>query len=147
MSEQPPAKQKYGTSPPKRPPAWRSSVHDPRKETSSVDIWRTVAVTALPPGWRAVHRGPKGLKVLPVAAVLLQELRSRSITTRTFDDPDRATEDVSTQAQELPYDTRVIVSRISAGGELIPDDEDTLIGVLSPDEDVSVLLPIVPDPA
>jgi hypothetical protein len=96
----------------------------PRK--GSVELWTTIAVTALGPGWENVFAGDcegdgDGLVVTPCPAVLLQELRE---TSQWWDEPtgDPATGRFRRRSRskhlQAPYDTRVVFADLDDCGGL-----------------------------
>lgn len=78
-------------------------------ETDEREVWRSVAVTALPPGWRNVFSDDDGRYTAACPAVLLQELREVIHVTRVLregsDTPRYASRTVRL---EQPYETRVV---------------------------------------
>jgi hypothetical protein len=54
----------------------------------SYDEWETVAVTALPPGWRNVYRGRDGSPVVAEAPAILLQERRRTVTVLERPGPD-----------------------------------------------------------
>jgi hypothetical protein len=125
-------------------------VEDHRRPTQARrDNWVTVAVTALGPGWRRVHRLADGtVEVHPIPAVLLQELRSTTHL-RASTKPDTGgveKDDTQDDHEPPPYGTRVVVAQLDERLELIPAVGDDLLGVAGPAEDVAVRFPAKPSP-
>lgn len=111
------------------------------------DNWVTVAVTALAPGWRIVHRRDDGaVEVHPIPAVLVQELRSTShLRASMKQNTDTVgTADTQDDYEPPPYVTRVVVARLREGVELTPDNGNTVIGVVGPGEDLAAWFPTGP---
>ncbi|MCG5462173.1 hypothetical protein MED01_007051 [Micromonospora sp. MED01] len=101
-----------------------------------VEIWETVAVTALPLGWRNVYRYPDGTVTTDACpAILLQEHRGDAI----YQDTNRSGQLESTSREvkcEPPYKTRAIYATNDGGGWLDPvDGIGNYIATIAPDED------------
>lgn len=82
-----------------------------------IENWETVAVTALPPGWRNVYRDDNGgLFTDHCPALLLQEHRS---DTECWDEPQGdgqpARFSKREKARESPYQTRVVFAADQGG--------------------------------
>ena len=105
-----------------------------------VERWHTIAVTALPSGWRNVHEDPSRTEAPqwfePCAAVLLQELRSEDhVTSSRRPDGTRAPQTRNVR-REPPYETRAVFAT-RRGGRLEPACElTTYRGTLGVDEPV-----------
>jgi len=102
-----------------------------------VEVWETVAVTALPPGWRNVFSDiddSRAAHESPCPAVLLQELREGH---RAEDVPMAGGQvDVKTTVTRYdpPYETRVVFADWGEG-ELSPAHEiGNYLHTLGPDE-------------
>lgn len=87
--------------------------------------WDTVAVTALPAGWRNVYRGSDGTAMLsPCPAILLQELRE---TTKGFDyvgADGRPDVQMETTKETPPYETRAVFA--DADGAVLEPADDAI---------------------
>lgn len=115
-----------------------ASTDDRRKV---VMCWETVAVTALPPGWRNAFKcvaSDDGIVRKPCPAILLQECRSE---TESWDEPNvetggapfvrRFTETI----HEPPFETRAVFADFE-GVHLWPADDDSdYICTLGPGEE------------
>lgn len=88
-----------------------------------VERWHTIAVTALPSGWRNLHEDPSRTEepqwLEACAAVLLQELRSEDhVTESRRADGARALQTRNVR-REQPYETRAVFAA-QRGGRLEP---------------------------
>jgi hypothetical protein len=113
----------------------------PRKR--AVEIWHTVAVSALPAGWRNIYDGQNGenICVSICPALLLQELREvihcRDVPTHNpAGPPYRLTQFV--ERLEAPYDTRVVYAEDDdCGGVEAATDTRNYRRTVGPGEDAS----------
>jgi hypothetical protein len=110
----------------------------PRKRY--VEVWETVAVAALAPGWRNVFK-VEGTEPAVVAcpAVLIQELRVVDHCTDTPNsDPGgpafRLT--VRPEHKEPPYETRVVFADHDCGGLDAVTEVSNYVTTIGPDEPV-----------
>jgi hypothetical protein len=102
-----------------------------------IDVYQTVAVTALPPGWRNVFSDiddSSGEHESPCPALLLQELRE----CHQVEDVRRAGGQLESKTtvshQDAPYETRVVFADWGEG-ELTPAIElNNYVRTLSPTE-------------
>ena len=96
------------------------------------EMWETVAVTALPPGWRNVYKHDDGDTASACPAVLLQELRE----TVRYEDVTKAdgTPRIKEEAtrREPPYETRVVFADYGDGGLEPAGDMSNYVGTLAP---------------
>jgi len=95
-----------------------------KARTIYITTWETIAVTALPPGWRNRYRDDDGTHhETPCPAILLQEDRG---TTKAWDElqgdgqPPRRRSHFT--AAEPPYETRAVFADWD-GGELCPAND------------------------
>jgi hypothetical protein len=112
-----------------------ASATTPPRTVWHVEHWETIAVTALPPGWRNVFDFDDGTMIeSPCPAVLLQELRS---TSRCEDVPQPdGTLSVQSDRQrhEPPYEMRVVFATFDAGVLHPVDELDNYLDTLAPTE-------------
>lgn len=109
------------------------------------EIWTTIAVTPLAPGWRNVYLLDDGeLAVNPCPALLLEECRQvyRSWDATKNGKTDRVG---SYREADLPYYTHVAFGE-NQGDGLVEAACDTgnYLGTVGPDEDPAVLKPKAP---
>jgi hypothetical protein len=100
--------------------------------------WTTVAVTALPPGWRNVYRMDDGTThSWPAPALLLQECRATTqvYELSTADGPPQV--HTSTSPAEEPYSTRVVYAEDHEGGYVgAAEDTANYAGTWPPGEPI-----------
>lgn len=112
---------------------------NPDLRRRTIDNWTTVAVTALPPGWRNVYRLDDGSVVTDQCpAILLQEHRSRTLCTDVPTGDGKY--DVHRREEELdpPYETRAVYATDDECGGLDPAmDVSNYAGVAAPSEDTN----------
>lgn len=90
--------------------------------------WTIVAVTALPPGWRAAFKDSSGaVFTAPVPAVLIEECRE---TERWTDGSPTVV-----RSESEPYERRAVAAMFD-GSDLIPVDDVNSLGVYGPGEEV-----------
>ncbi len=105
-----------------------------------VEDWYTVAVTALPDGWRNVYLDAKTgtLIVTACPALLLQELRSTARTQQIPGPPGQWRLDRHVEHHESPFDTRVAYAEddetggLGAAVDLADDYQRTIAAGVEP---------------
>ncbi|GGO70666.1 hypothetical protein [Nonomuraea cavernae] len=105
-----------------------------RKPSRYVEHWETVAVTALPPGWRNVYRHDDGPSTSPCPAILLQEHRS---TVACWDIPlPEGHYDVRTEEKLMqpPYETRAVFADYDMATLCPADDVGNYERTIGPEE-------------
>jgi hypothetical protein len=108
----------------------------------SYDEWETVAVTALPPGWRNVYRGRDGTPVVSEApALLLQELRGTVTALERIGPDGRPAVSTTEQPCEAPYETQVVVADLEEGHLVCASDTSNYVLTVGPGEPVPEVLP------
>ena len=96
-----------------------------------IQHWITVAVTALPPGWRNRFRDDDGsIHSSDCPALLVQEHR---MTTYCWDEPPRG-EHTEDEREQPPYATRVVFADNDAGELTAAKEIDNYIGTVGPGE-------------
>jgi hypothetical protein len=104
-------------------------------------VWETVAVTALPLGWRNAFevKTPDGsIKVIrPCPAILLQEKRSVIVLKGGTDFDGVFHHEGDVEPAEPPYETRTVFAQSYDGGPTLGpvDDGDGYICTIGPGED------------
>lgn len=110
-----------------------------RNPDRTIEQWETIAVTALPTGWRNVYKNEDGsVHVEPCPGLLLQEHRS---TDRVWDEPaEDAPYRIRTKAtqHEAPYDTRVVFAAFEQASLEPADTCLNYAATVGPDEDAQV---------
>lgn len=106
-----------------------------RTPSRIVEYWTTIAVEALPTGWRNVYEDDGVQVPTPCPALLMQELRT---TTHAWDHKrDDGTYELRTRDthHELPYEVRVVFADHD-GATLTPaDDVGNYVKTIGPGED------------
>lgn len=103
-----------------------------------IENWTTVAVTALPPGWRNVYVLDDGtVTSYACPAMLLQENRadSESWEIQTPTGPSRACRKIEL---EPPYDTRVVYAEDEDGWIDAANNTGNYAGTVGPTEDPNI---------
>lgn len=115
-------------------------MNDSRSNIRQVIGWATVAVTALPSGWRNVYRQEDGrLEESPCPAILLQENRG---TTELWDE---LGSDGNTrvrqrfQAVDPPFDTRAVFAIVEDAYLDPVHVVVNYVGTIGPDQDAAEL--------
>ena len=118
---------------------------DEKPRNRAVSTWETVAVTALPLGWRNVYYlGDGKADTEHCPAVLLQELRETEVVrdVATGGSPKYVVETVSRTVHEPPYETRAVFACQDGSGGLDPAaDVGNYLATIGPGDDIPDLDP------
>jgi hypothetical protein len=112
-----------------------------------IEHWTTVAVTALPIGWRNVWRDTDTTELIieACAAVLLQETRAYTLRIDHPNSDGTYRPEFRDGTLDPPYETRAVFAQHTEfAGYLDPVEVDLSIGylgVVAPDEDPAVRFP------
>jgi hypothetical protein len=87
-----------------------------------MQVWRTIAVTALPTGWRNVYRDDDELMQTPCPAMLLQEYVADTGPTPTSPDV----------PCKQPYQTRVVFADYDGVNIMPANDASNYVETLPP---------------
>ncbi len=108
-----------------------------------VEHWRTIAVTALPPGWINVYDyddGTLGTEACP--AILLQETRVASESWDATDANGRLYRATREHRHEEPFDTQAVFAAVDETGVLDGADRvANYLGTAAPGQDPESLRP------
>lgn len=99
------------------------------------DVWQTVAVTALPRGWRNVYRTDNGLKVSPCPAILLQENRGVRVEWDDLQGDAPPLRRSRFEPAEPPYETQAVFADSDFCLIWPAGDNGDCIGTVGPDQD------------
>jgi len=90
----------------------------------TIEIWETVAVTALPPGWRNVYtHDDGGISIEDCPAILLQENRITEHCRDKVGADGQIYLESDLARHEPPYETRAVYATSQDDGWLTPVDE------------------------
>jgi len=113
---------------------------DSRSNVRQVIEWATVAVTALPSGWRNVYRQEDGsLEEGPCPAILLQENRGTTELLDELGSSGNTRARQRFQAADAPFETRAVFAIVEDAYLDPVDGVANYVATIGPDQDAAEL--------